>query len=71
MFKELKHLGRWTAIAVAIGLLCSAASSAKPPSGGSTAPSYTFVRLDDGVYSDGVASDINDAGLVVGQLCTW
>jgi uncharacterized membrane protein len=64
MFRNSKHLGWWVAIAAAIGLLCSAAALAKEP----PAPAYTFVCLDKGAYVTASATDINNSGVVVGQV---
>ena len=47
MFRNLKQMGRWMAIAVAIGLLCSAGALAKkpdkPPGGGGDSPTPSGV----------------------------
>ena len=74
MFRNRKQMGRWMAIAVAIGLLCSADAQAgkpdKPAGGGDKAPAYTVAQLDDGggAFTNGVARALNDTGLVVGQV---
>ena len=64
MLRTLKPC-RWLAAAVgAIGLVCcSTALAGKPP-----APAYTFVCLDKVGYVAASASDINDAGVVVGLV---
>ena len=65
MFMNPKRTGRWMAIAVAIGLVCSVeALAGKPPKPGG----WTTVALntDPGVSSTPL--DINDAGDVVGEL---
>jgi hypothetical protein len=69
MFRNLKHLGRWLAIAMAVGLFCSSQALAKkpdkPPGGGGggdkTAP-YTLVELSS---MDGSANAINQLDGVV------
>jgi uncharacterized membrane protein len=66
MFRNVKRMGRWLAIAVALGLLCvSDARAGKPDKG----PSYQIVALDDaGGAHPGVASDINNQRQIVGGV---
>ena len=75
MFRNSKRTGRWPAIAVAIGLFCSsqaawAGKPDKPGGGGGKEPGYSIIQLDDveGAFTNGVAWDINDTGLVVGKV---
>jgi len=78
MFRNLKRMGRWIVIAVAIGLLCSSAALAKKPpkppgGGGGGGTSYTIVKLDDedenGTW-ECYARDVNNLGGVVGKAET-
>jgi len=70
MFRNLKRTGRWLAIAVTIGLLCSAGALAKKPPKppGDDSAGYTIVPFLPpnfaSVWSE--VTDLNDQGHVVG-----
>ena len=74
MFRNLKLMGRWIAIALGIGLVCCAQASAKKPPPEPEEPSggYTIIPFaPDGVQfdSNGIFG-LNDAGDVVGVVGT-
>lgn len=71
MFRSPKHLGRWLAIAVAIGLVgCAVALAAKPPN--PVTPAYRIVPFVSPFSPEGCNSvesqvmDLNDCGQAVG-----
>ena len=72
MFRNPKHLGRWLAIAVAIGLVCSSAAQAKKPDNLPSGPAYSivpFVTPDLPLNFESRGSlvlGLNDAGNAVG-----
>jgi hypothetical protein len=74
MFTDPRRVGRWIAIALAIGLFCFSQALAKKPDnpggGGSKGPSYSIVQLDDagGAYVYGWPRDINNLGQIVGSV---
>ncbi len=76
MFRNPKQMGRWSIIAMAIGLVCSAEALAKkpvkppkPPGGGDEKLSYSVIPLaEDPVFVDSFAGDINDLDQVVGMV---
>ena len=69
MFPKPKRMGRWIAIAVAIGLFCSAEAQAKkPPNPGGGGADYNLVVLaPSGQATSSFASDLDDLGNVVGN----
>ena len=69
MFRDPKKKGRWIAIAVAIGLVCSAAAVAKKPPKppADDGAGYDLVVLAPDVQMTGsYAYDLDEAGNVVG-----
>ena len=73
MFRNPKRMGRWIAIAVAIGLFCSwqalAKKPDKPPGGGGGA-AYTIVPFlpPDFASTSSSVEDLSDEGYVVGVV---
>jgi uncharacterized membrane protein len=73
MFRNLKRMGRWTTIAVAIGLVCSseplAGKPPSPPGGGGGDEGYTILHLDPNLSANVTwirPFDVNDHNDVVG-----